>query len=150
MQNIKFIYLYRDASNYKRWGEVVFANPDGITSGAIGTELERAFMADGLFIAHQIRVPETLIYSDGVPTVDDHCFHEFDSVCLTAVRPTDKLHRTIGEFLKEVTRESHAGWRVFDPCDRLHPEEVRSRDSLGRRGFSAGRRLKQGTTITSR
>ena len=28
MPNIKFSYLYRDAGNYKNYGEVIFANPD--------------------------------------------------------------------------------------------------------------------------
>jgi hypothetical protein len=121
MQNIKFVYLYRDGGNYKSWGEVVFSNPSDITPGAATIELQRAFMTDGLFIAHQIRVPEVLLYSNGDLTPDDHCFHEFDSIELTLDAPTDHFGRSMGEFLTEVAREARAGWRAFDPYDRFNP-----------------------------
>ena len=28
MNNVRFLYLYRDGSNYKKWSDVVFSNPD--------------------------------------------------------------------------------------------------------------------------
>lgn len=120
MKNMKFIYLYRDGGNYKRRGEVVFSNASGVVAEAATLELQRAFMTDGLFIADQIRIPEVLLYSHGDLSPDDHCFHEFDSVRDTLDMPTDQFERSIGEFLAEVIREALAGWRVFEPYDRVH------------------------------
>ncbi len=120
MKNVKFLYLYRDAGNYKTRGEVVFFEGDGLTPGGMTSTLLRAFMQDGLFIAHQVRVPELLPYLDGNLTSDDHCFHEFDSLEFTIDAPNDRFGRTISEFLTEVARESRAGWQAFDPYDRLN------------------------------
>lgn len=56
MPNIKFNYLYRDASNYKQFGYIVLSNPnniainivrEGIISNLIDTEY---FFADALGI----------------------------------------------------------------------------------------------------
>ncbi len=122
MENIKFIYLYRDGGNYKSRAEVVFSNPADLTPSAAMLELERA-MTDGLFIAHQIRLPEVLPYLNGNLTPDDHCFHELDSIDLTSDLPNDRFRRSIGEFLAEVTREARVGWSAFDPYERSHPQE---------------------------
>ena len=107
-------YLYWDGGNYKSRGEVIFSNPADLTQSTILLELERA-LTGGLFIAHQIRLQEVLLYLDGDLTPDDHCFHEFDSVKATTEEPNDRFGRTISEFLTEVIRESRAGWRAFDP-----------------------------------
>jgi hypothetical protein len=120
MKNIKFLYLYRDGGNYKSRAEVVFSNPAGRSPTSITEEIQGAFMQDGLFIAHQVRVPEAFPYLYEELTVDDHCFHEFDSVEITTDAPNDRYGRAISEFLTEVTRESLAGWHAFDPYDRLH------------------------------
>jgi hypothetical protein len=29
-RNIKFLYLYRDAGNYKQRGHIIFSNPQGL------------------------------------------------------------------------------------------------------------------------
>jgi hypothetical protein len=120
MKNVKFVYLYRDGGNYKSWAEVVFSNPDDMTPSAVTFGLQRAFMQDGLFIAHQIRVPEIQLYCNGDLTPDDHCFHEFDSVELTVDAPNDRFGRSISGFLTEVALAAHVGWRAFDPYGRLH------------------------------
>ncbi len=75
MHNIKFTYLYRDAGNYKKWGEVVFGNPEELTLKLIARDLREAFLQDGLFIAHQVRVPDAFLYVQGDATSDDHCYH---------------------------------------------------------------------------
>ena len=116
--NIKLVYLYRDAGNYRSWAEVVFANPANLSLGSVMAELRRSFMQDGLFIAHQIRLPEAQFYRNEEVTLDDHCFHEFDSVDLTGNAPNDTFGRSINEFLTEVTREARAGWRAFEPQER--------------------------------
>jgi hypothetical protein len=57
MENIRFVYLYRDGGNYKSWAEVVFSNAAGIPHGAAASELRLALAPDGLFIAGQIHFP---------------------------------------------------------------------------------------------
>jgi hypothetical protein len=119
MNNIRFEYLYRDGSNYKKWSEVVFSNPDNVRIERIAKQLNEAFMQDGLFIAHQVRVPEVFLAAEDHLTEDDHCFHEFAEVTETAEMPSDLHRRSISEFLREVLTESQSGWRAFDPTDRL-------------------------------
>ena len=115
--NIKFNYLYRDASNYKAWGSVIFDNPDESTLSYINTRLLNSFGMDRLFIASQIRIPDVFLYLDSDITIDDHCFHEFISVEITSEAEDDKYRRSINEFIKEIKHQSHAGWLSFDPSD---------------------------------
>ena len=119
MNNIRFHYLYRDGSNYKNWAEVIFSNPDGLSLERIAKQLSESFMEDGLFVAGQVRIPEVFLATEDQLTEDDHCFHEYAEVTGTADAPTDLRHRSINEFLTEVVKESHRGWRAFDPRDRL-------------------------------
>jgi len=119
MPNIKFSYLYRDAGNYKKWADVVFSNPDGLTLEAATKALKDAFLQDGLFIAHQVRVPEVFLFSRGNATSDDHCFHEFSAVKASLEDPNDPCSRSITQFIVEVKREAKRGWAAFDPHDAL-------------------------------
>jgi hypothetical protein len=48
MSNVKFHYLYRDGSNYKKWAELVFSNADGLSADVITRVLRDAFLEDGL------------------------------------------------------------------------------------------------------
>lgn len=117
MDNVRFTYLYRDAGNYKKWAEVVFSNPDSLAIDAIKEELNSAFLTDGLFIAHQVRLPEAFLFSEGHATSDDHCFHEFHSVEETSEAPTEGHSRPIVQFVAEVKRQAREGWTAFDPHD---------------------------------
>ena len=112
--NTRFNYLYRDASNYKSWGEVVFSGCDS----ARGSQRIRAALDGGeFFIADQIRIPER--FFDGWPQyADDHCFHEFDSLEPTDEPADDLVGRSITEFVSEVEQAGRTGWRVFDPQER--------------------------------
>jgi len=119
MANVKFHYLYRDGSNYKKWGDIVFSNADELSTETATRGLREAFLEDGIFIAHQARVPEVFLASEDKLMPDDHCFHEFDSVKTTSDIPNDPSGRSIREFIAEVAREAGHGWRAFDPQDRL-------------------------------
>jgi len=118
-KRIKFRYLYRDASNYKAWGDVVFGNPDDITLEEVETRLMKAFDVDGIFVAHQAHIPEIFLYADGSITEADHCFHEFDSVEFTEEPRSDKDSRSIKAFVEQVELESLHGWKAFNPAERL-------------------------------
>jgi hypothetical protein len=117
--NIKFNYLYRDGSNYKKWADVVFSNEDGVTTNAVTQNLHNAFLPDGLFVAHQVRIPEVFLWSDDQLDPDDHCFHEFASVEPTSDTPNGAHGRSIREFIAEVTGEGLHQWPAFNPQDRL-------------------------------
>lgn len=119
MHNIKFSYLYRDAGNYKKWADVVFSNPDGSTPEEVTEALKDAFLQDGLFIAHQIRIPEAFLFDRGDATSGDHCFHELDSVEASLEVPNDRYSRSITQFMIEVNKEAKRGWVAFDPHDGL-------------------------------
>ena len=117
MDNIEFSYLYRDGGNYKKFGRVIFSNPERLTGKSVSEELQQSFISSELFIAGQIRVPEVFLHAGGHFSYDDHCYHEFDSAKATADVADDIQGRTIGEFLAEVAAQAKRGWREFDPCD---------------------------------
>lgn len=123
MSNVEFSYLYRDGGNYKKFGRVVFANPDQLDCSAIEKALMGLCLEDGLFIADQARVPDVFLFANGKLSLDDHCYHEFDTVRPTAENPTDEHMRSITDFVWEITAVGQRGWRVFDPYD--------SEDSFG-------------------
>jgi hypothetical protein len=110
--NTKISYLYRDASNYKDWGSVVLT---GVVKNPASFEkkLRKQLDCEEKFIASQVKVPEVFPYSKGAPGVDDHCWHEFDSVTETEESPTDS--RTPEQFLADVTAANTEGWLDFDP-----------------------------------
>jgi len=118
MNNVKFNYLYRDGSNYKSWGEVIFSNPDQLTLNGIESKLLDAFLSDKLFVTSQISIPEKFLFVSGKFTKFDHCYHEFDKVEISQEAPTDDLNRSITDFLKDVELASQHGWEAFDILDR--------------------------------
>ncbi|MHB0971758.1 MAG: hypothetical protein ACYC7A_14120 [Thermoanaerobaculia bacterium] len=65
--NTAFEYCYRDASNWKRYGTVIF---EGAPDDALTTRLTAALHDDLWFIAEQIRIPA--VFFDGTSD-DDHC-----------------------------------------------------------------------------
>ncbi len=72
-----FEYLYRDASNYKAWGEILLSG----TPSQNDIEALLASLESGeYFVAEQVGIPalyqELWELSDG-PNSDDHALHEF-------------------------------------------------------------------------
>ncbi|HRJ57998.1 MAG TPA: hypothetical protein PLV64_17030 [Anaerolineales bacterium] len=115
---MKFIYLYRDGANYKSLGEVTFNNPDKLPLDEINKRLSNAFLTDGLFVAHQVSIPEVFLFLNSKFTEHDHCYHEFRSVEICDEPPTDSLSRSISDFLQEVERSARIGWKAFDILER--------------------------------
>lgn len=116
---VKFSYLYRDAGNYKSWGELIFSNPDGLILEEVDRQLRLAFDQEILFIAHQINAPELFLYAKNNLNDDDHCFHEYDSVELAEMADSRLDSRSIKQFLQQVEFASISGWKTFYPLDRL-------------------------------
>ena len=119
MGNIKFNYMYRDAGNYKKFASVVFSNPELLSLQSVAMRLANIFSEEGLFVAHQIRVPEVFLYVRGNATSDDHCFHEFDGVEEALEAASDQHSRSISEFLAEARTEARRGWIPFDPHEAM-------------------------------
>lgn len=108
MRNTDILYMYRDASNYKNTGHVIFR-------GEISSDLEtrlRAALEDGdNFIADQVGVPE-IFFEFGEDSAEDHSWHEFVEATVTSEDATDT--RTVEEFVVAIEAASRAGWREFE------------------------------------
>lgn len=73
-KNVRLNYLYRDASNYKKWGAVIFSNPDVWSLEKIEEEPRACFEEDMYFIASQIDIPEVFLFINDYPFSDDDHF----------------------------------------------------------------------------
>lgn len=114
--NTRFEYLYRNASNYKQWGAVVFS---GLADRGLEARLTATLDSHEFFIADQVRVPE-LFFHDGLAGADDPCWHEFVAFETTTEEPSDSHGRSIAAFVEECEAAARAGWRAFD----LHAREL--------------------------
>jgi hypothetical protein len=119
MDNIKFNYLYRDATNRERGSAVVFFNPHHLTLDAASQTLRDALWRKSFFTAHQVCVPEAFQFAKVDAVSDDNCFHENCDVELSEQLPTDVYGRTMSEFIAEFVREAKGGWRVFELATRI-------------------------------
>ena len=122
-ENTRFNYMYRDASNYKSCGSVVFR---GGIAEALSTRLSAALESTEFFIADQIRIADVFL-ADWPLEQDDHCWHAFSDTELTSDAPDDPHVRTIEEFVAEVERVSMEGWKIFDPMHRAASRRQPSR-----------------------
>ena len=113
--NVSFKYLYRDASNYKLHGEVVFTNFTYMPIGEIEKQI-RSCLKDGeFFIARQVNIEER--FFDVLHEDDDHPWHEFNLVEMTTEPAFDpenwnqhKHKRDITEFIAELEKAKRVGW----------------------------------------
>ena len=113
--NTVFNYLYRDGSNYKQWGSVVFA---GTITDALTERFACSLESGEFFIADQLRVPE--VFPETWPIyADDHCWHEWAGFETTDSSPDDLASRTIEQFVRDAERERASGWKDFDPQQRV-------------------------------
>ena len=110
MTNIRFAYLYRDASNYKQHGEVILSNETQRTVEEIDQQI-RSHLSDGLFfIARQVQLEERFF---AVVNEDDHPWHEFVQVEMTTdptFDPVPEVKRDIAQLLQELEQAHRMGW----------------------------------------
>lgn len=110
MTNIRFVYMYRDASNYKQHGEVILSNKTQRTVEEVDQQIH-SFLSDGLFfIAQQVKIEERFF---AVVNEDDHPWHEYVSVEATTdptFDPVPEKKRDITKFLKELEQALRSGW----------------------------------------
>ena len=98
--NIRFEYLYRDAGNFKSWGELVFSNPHNINVNLLKTMVENVLIDQAYFVAFKADVPDLYFkeYNDQL----DHSWHEFHAVAQTEEATNDPLGRNVEEFIKSL------------------------------------------------
>jgi hypothetical protein len=113
-----FEYLYRDAANYKVWGQLLL---EGVVSEIDRQVLASKFESGDLFIAEQLGIPalygDLWEFSDG-PTEDDHVWHTFHA--LRAVTPEDPSTVVFGSVVDLVARiEAVEEWKseLSPHCD---------------------------------
>ncbi|MGQ2984335.1 hypothetical protein [Flavobacterium sp.] len=78
--NIKLNYLYRDASNYKNFGSIVFSNPNHIALRNIERTIMQNLIDNEYFVAEIWQLP-SLFFSE--QNEDDHIWHEYESLEFT-------------------------------------------------------------------
>ena len=130
--NIRFVYMYRDASNYKQHGEVILPNETQRSVEEIDKQI-RSLLSDGLFfIAGQMQLEERFF---AVVNEDDHPWHEYVQVEATTdptFDPVPEAKRDITQFLQELEQAHHTGWDDTQVREDLVRQIEKERDALKR------------------
>lgn len=109
--NVRFEYLYRDAGNFKRWGEVVFSNANNVDADSLTAIAEEALRMDHLyFVASEVDVPD-LHFADYIEVLD-HGWHEIHAFHFTDDAPNDAQTRDFEMFAESLLRASQGLHRV--------------------------------------
>jgi hypothetical protein len=98
--NLKFNYMYRDGSNYKQFGSVVFSNPDFLTPRLATEKLKQKLISTEYFVPQDWGLSR-LHHHTYDPEID-HDWHEFENFEWTDEEVTDK--REVKEFLEEIEK----------------------------------------------
>ena len=101
--NILFEYLYRDAGNNKKWGEVVFRNDAQTDLPVLNNNLRNSLIDSEFFIAENSHLPK-LEFDEKNDL--DHDWYEFYGITLTPNKPNDILDRDISEFISTLEESS--------------------------------------------
>jgi hypothetical protein len=132
-RNIRFRYMYRDASNYKQHGEAIFTNPEHLSLLEIEGRL-RACLQDGeFFIARQVGIEERFF---DVLHDDDHPWHTFVQVEATtdpAFDPEQSQPRSVAEFLAVLEGAHQAGWNEMNVREDLKQQMEKQKATMKRR-----------------
>lgn len=132
MTNIRFIYLYRDASNYKQHGEAILSNETQLAVEEIDQTI-RSRLSDGLFfIARQVQLEERFF---AAVNEDDHPWHEFVQVEATTdpiFDPVPEIKRDIAQFLQELEQAHQTDWDETQVRADLIQQIEKEREALKR------------------
>lgn len=97
--NVMFSYMYRDAGNFKQYGELVFANPERLPIAIAEETIGRVLIDGQFFEPTEWSVP--FIYGFAYDPDLDHSWHEVCELVNTKAMPTDA--RTLKQFLDELS-----------------------------------------------
>ncbi|GMV92681.1 MAG: hypothetical protein AMXMBFR82_24590 [Candidatus Hydrogenedentota bacterium] len=95
--NIRFEYLYRDAENYKIWGDVVFLNPQGLSVDYLNKSVGQMLTIPPYFVAQFAKVPDLRRFP--LDSNRDHSWHEVFAFLDTQEPDDDPLGREIDRFI---------------------------------------------------
>ena len=79
--------MYRDAGNYKEFGEIIFTNQDSKSLEEIELAIRKNLIEGEFFIPEKWNVPR-LSFENYSPELD-HDYHEFESAEVTDENPTE-------------------------------------------------------------
>jgi len=103
--NIRFEYLYRDAGNFKRWGDVVFSNTKDNTPEKLEQRAREVLIDHEFFVAESAGVP-SMKFDEHIDALD-HDWHCFSRFVPTIETPNDKAGRDVEDFI-EMLKEALA------------------------------------------
>jgi hypothetical protein len=95
--NVRFEYLYRDAGNFKNWGEVVFTNPRHLSVRLVAEMAANVLIDHAYFVASKAGVPD-LHFAEHDEELD-HGWHELHAFQSTDDDSNDPQGRNIEEFI---------------------------------------------------
>lgn len=98
--NMRFVYLYRDSGNFKKWGDVVFSNEDDIEEEIV---MKRIIdnLEEGLYFRSEDLQVADLHFEEFNPLIDHH-WHEFHCCSITTDAITDCFHRDIKSIIAKL------------------------------------------------
>ena len=109
--NIRFEYLYRDATHHKYWGDVVFANPNNIAIGGVIAAAQDALIEGCYFLPDALGLPR--LNATAYAGEQNHNWHEAHSFTHSHEHPSDPGRRSIEAFiacLERSCRRVRPGW----------------------------------------
>lgn len=89
--NIKFYYLYRDFSNYKKHNEIIFSNRNNKPIEEIEKIIKEHLIDHQWFYASEWKVQD--LHFNNWDSEDDHFLHEFGSVEETSEASTNNADK---------------------------------------------------------
>ena len=102
--NIRMDYLYRDAGNYKNWGEVVFSNPSYLPLNHIEKMATEALLERMYFIASSVGLPN--LHFPECNAALDHDWHEFHGLAETNAPVSDSGGRSVEQWIEGLQSQS--------------------------------------------
>jgi hypothetical protein len=111
---VKLSYAYRDEANYRRSGEVVLSNPEGLSLEEAARRLSAAMPDEQYFIARQVRVPDQFFWPAKLEG-SDHAWHTFEGLERVEAEPNDMHGRCLAQLVAEVEAAARAGWETQGP-----------------------------------
>ena len=106
--NIKFNYLYRDAGNYKEFGEFIFTNQGSQSLQKIELAIRNCLIEKEFFIPEKWNIPRLNL--GGYSPELDHDYHEFESIEITSDSSTENCD--ISLFLMVITNsKANSVWQ---------------------------------------
>lgn len=102
--NTKFEYLYRDAGNNKKWGDIIFTNHKNINLHQISSMLKEVLIQEEFFVAKTSGLPE--LSFENIDNELDHDWYEFSEISNTVEHSNDLCKRDITDFIKVLKQTS--------------------------------------------